>query len=179
MVHRNPVPAHNLPFQLVIVLRLHHLIALPEKRIGRLVFLFGVCLRVQIGLEDPVQCLRPQVSLAHGREHLDIKRAGMHIAGKLFPDQKDHMLVDHLHIIPLKEKEIPAFIVQRDLLPLVDPVGVDHDIAFPRLAEDLLQLHHRESPAFDQIPQDLAWPHGGQLVHIPHQHQPGPGRYCL
>ena len=178
MIHRYPVFTHDFPFQLIIVFRLHHLVPFPEQRGAGLILLLGGVLRVQIGLQNLIQCLHSQITLTHGRQHLDIKRPGLHISGKLFLNQQNHMLINNLDIAAFQEKEIPAFIIQRNLLAVIDFMGVDHDIAFPGLAENLFQLNYGKASAVYQITEHLSRPHRRKLVHIPHQNQPGSRRNC-
>ena len=57
-------------------------------------------------------------------------------------------------------------------LPRVHQVCVADDGALGRLAEDLGEADGGHRPAADQIGEQISRPHGGELIRVPHQHQP-------
>ena len=85
------------------------------------------------------------------------------------------MLIDHLYIASFQEKEIPAFIIQGNLLTGIYFMSVHNNVALSRLAEYFFQFHYGKSAAVNQVTKHLAGANGGKLVHIPHQYQPGAG----
>ena len=121
---------------------------------------------IQITLQYPVQRLAAQASLAHGGQHLNIKGIRLHVTRKLLPYQLYHMLIYDIYVISLQMEKIPGFVVQRNLLPIVDAVRIDNNVALRRLPENLIQPHHMELLGFNQIPQYAARPHAGKLVDI-------------
>ena len=72
------------------------------------------------------------------------------------------------------KQKVPAPFGQIHRLSGMDPVGVDNNVAFRRLPENMGQFHHIKRPGADHVFQHIARTHRGQLVHIPHQDQPCP-----
>ena len=75
--------------------------------------------------------------------------------------------------LPLKEK-VRLLLIEQGHLSLVHPVRVDHDAAFPLLAENVRKPHRGDHPALQNVPQDIPHAHRRQLVRVPHQDQPCP-----
>ena len=74
-----------------------------------------------------------------------------------------------------EEEEVPLVVGQLRGLSQIHRVGVADDGGLLRLAEHLPQKHRLHPPAADQVGEHVPRPHGGQLVRVPHQHQPGSG----
>ena len=55
---------------------------------------------------------------------------------------------------------------------------VDYNVALGGLTEDVGQLNHIEAAGFYNIPQYISRTHAGELVHIPHQNEPGAHVHC-
>ena len=81
-----------------------------------------------------------------GVSTLNIVAGGTHIPRQLVPYQLQHHIDDHIRVITLQKEEIPALIVQNNLLPRIDLVGVDNNVAGSCLTENFLQFHHRKTP---------------------------------
>ena len=107
------------------------------------------------------------------QEHLNVVGRRLHIRRQFFRDQLHHVLVDHRHAVAFQKKEVPALVIQPDLFPPVNPVGVHHDVALSRLAKNLLQPYYGERLRNDQIVQHLSRANAGELVDVPHQNQSG------
>ena len=129
--------------------------------------------RVQILLQHTVEPFHPQHAFSHGRQHLNVKRLGVHEFGQFFLNECQQHPNDNVGVIPFQEKEIHALIVQRHLLPPVDAVGIDDDITLGCLPENLCQPQYRKGLGTDDVFQHTARPHRGQLVHVTHHDEPG------
>ena len=71
--------------------------------------------------------------------------------------------------MPDQEKEVPVVLPQGRQLPPVDQMGVADDGALGRLPENGRQPHHGDSPAADEVGEQVPRPHGGELVRVAHQ----------
>ena len=80
-----------------------------------------------------------------------------------------------LPIPAAEEEEVSLVVGQLGRLAQVHRVGVADDGRLLRLAEHLPEEHRLHPAAADQVGEHVSRPHGGQLVRIPHQHQPGAG----
>ena len=140
------------------------------------IFPLSFCRGIEDALQDLVEPLDAQASPPHGGQDLDVLRSAAHIAGQHLPDQLDGVLVDDRDLVPLQEKEIPALVVHEQLVSLQDPVGVHDNIALTGLAEDMVEHDGPEGTGFDQVLQDTAGAHAGQLVDVADQDQPGADR---
>ena len=176
-VRPHAVPAADLPAQLIIVLRLHDLVAHPEQMIAEDFFRLPFGRRIKIALQDSVQAFDAQRSLAHRAEHLNIIRLRVNIGRKLPADKLDDAADDPVHIAAAEKKEVAAPVVKRDLLAPVDPVGVDDDIRAFRLTENPVQPHAGKGLRGDDVLQHRARTHGRKLVHIAHEDQPRTDRH--
>ena len=116
-----------------------------------LLFLLLVRSRIQIHLKDRIQPLHTQQSLAHRRQHLNIIRGGVHKFRKLLQDQLQCNINDLICLITFQEKEIHALIVQTDLFPPVNFVGIDNYVTGTGLAKNLFKLHRVKQPGIDDI----------------------------
>ena len=97
----------------------------------------------------------------------------MYVVRQLLLNQGDGCAYDSVGIVPSDKEEVLAAFCQVNRLSCIDFVCVDHNVALGGLAEDVGQLYHIEAAGFDNIPQYISRPHAGELVHIPHQDEPG------
>ena len=74
-------------------------------------------------------------------------------------------------VLAAQEKEVGTLVVQVGEAPLVDAVGVHDDGAPGGLAEDFGEADHGDPAAADEVGEEIARPHAGQLVRVAHQHQ--------
>ena len=74
-------------------------------------------------------------------------------------------------------EKIPALIVKRHRLAVIDLMRIYDDIALRRLPEDPLKLHDAETPRSDNIAQHIPRPHAGKLVYIPNENETRSDRY--
>ncbi|MGD9018439.1 MAG: hypothetical protein PVH30_13700 [Desulfobacterales bacterium] len=58
-------------------------------------------------------------------------------------------------------------------------MGIQHDIAFPGLPENVVQFDRRHRAGTDDIPQQVSGTHRWELVSIPHQEQNVPDGTAL
>ena len=141
-IYRNLISSEDFPLQLIIVFHLHHLISLTEKALPDFFFFFLLIWRIQIALKDLIQSFHAKKPLTHGSQNLDFIRLRINITWKFLLDQRDHNPNDNICIVSLQEKEIPAFIVDRNLFSAVDLMCIYYNITLGSLPEDLLQLHY-------------------------------------
>ena len=162
----------QLPFQLIIVSDLHDLVSLPKNSAGGFSLLLGRRRRVQISLQNPVETLDAKRSLSCRCQDLYLRRIRLYILRELFLHQSEHNSLYHPHILPFKEKEIPASIIRANGKPGMDPVCIDHDIAFLRLPENPGKHNNRKASGPYDVPEHTARSDARKLVLVTHQNQP-------
>ena len=166
---------HPLPGDLIVVLDLHDLVALPEEGFPKDVLRLAEGGGVQSLLEDLVQMFHPQDALFHGGKDLHVHQGlGGPQAAALLLTQGGDPLQYPLGGQYLFEDEIGFVVAQDRHLSLVDPVGIGDDAALGGLAKDLRQADHRKAAAFQAVPQHVSAAHRRQLIGVAHQQQPGP-----
>ena len=169
----NIITTPDFPLCLIIIFNLHNLVAHTENCLP----MFPLCLfsirRIQILLQNRIQTFYSQQPLPHRSQHLDIKWRCVYILWQFLPDQLNTDTDDHVGIIPFQEKEISAFIIQRNRFPTVDLVGVDNNITLRCLSENPVQPYHIACMRIDDIFQHTARTDTRKLVHIPHKDQTG------
>ena len=89
------------------------------------------------------------------------------------------MLINNIGVTSFQKKEIPAFIIQGQLLPRMDAVRIQDDITLPRLPEYFLQHHHWELLTVHDILQYLSRSYRRELIDVSHQDQPGSHHHRL
>ena len=161
------------PGEVVVVAYLHHLV--PQAEQGAVYF--DLRLAPGGGVDGLPQVLvqlhGAQLPLAAGAQHLDVRDAGIAVAaGQAHAAQGDNQLGGLLGVLLGQEEEVAVVAAQVGQFALHNAVGAHDDEALLGLAENLLELHRGEQAGGNQIPQDVARPHAGQLVVIPHQNQP-------
>ena len=129
LLHRNSVFSPDFPFHLVIILGLHHFVALTEPVFSLLMLLLGGRGGIQVFLKNLVQPLHSQQPFPHRGQHLNLRGFGPHIGRQLLANQLNDNADDHICVIPLQEEKVPALIVQNNLLTAVDLMSVDYNIA--------------------------------------------------
>ena len=166
------------PFQLIVVLDVHHLVALAEDALAVLNFGLFWAGRVEGGLQHGVEGDHAARALLGGRKHLDgVQGIGaFHVGRQPAAAKLHHRAGGILGIGVALEKEIAVFLVQHRHFAMVDGVGVAHDQAAFALAEDLVEPHRGDHPAAQDIAQHVARAHGGQLIGVAHQDQPRAAR---
>ena len=166
-----PEPSAHLPFKLVIVFDLHDLVASSNEQFSMPVFRFSGAGRIQLVLKDLIQSFHSQQALSCRRKDLQLLPWGIHVRRKLVLHKIDHVPDDPVCVISFQEEKVPAFIIRPDMLAVIDLVRIDHDIAFHRLPEYVIQPDDLHRPGFDDIPQYTAGSHGWQLAGISDQDQ--------
>ncbi len=163
------------PGKLIIVSDLHDLVSLTEYRFP-VAFLFPEgCRRIQYALQLCIEMIHTDHSLPHGRQDLDIlQRIIIPIPGQSAGQQVDQGLQDIFRLLPAVQKEVLVFYIENRQFSVIDPMGIQNDHAFPRLAKDLGQLDDTDDSALDDILQNVAGSHRRELVHIADQDQAGP-----
>src|SRR5262249_21216188 len=134
--------------------------------------------RVQHFLEAAVQIACPQLRAVHRGQHLDVLEGiETEAGGDALPDQPDHPVHNRFRTAGLDDVEIAGLVlrVRFGNLPLVYQVGGPDNAALSRLAKNLGQTDDGDSPRGDDVGQDRARPHTGELVHVTDQHQARPG----
>ena len=83
-IYRQTKPGTDFPFQLIIILYLHHFVSFTEQPSVNLPFrLFFVC-RVQVFLKDHIHSFYSQKSFSCRCHHLDLIGMCLHILRQLF-----------------------------------------------------------------------------------------------
>src|SRR5699024_9426334 len=121
--------------------------------------------------------LYTQKSLSHRRENLDFIRGSLHISRQFFLDQSDHNADDHIGVVSFQEEKVSAFIVKNYRNPLIDLMGVYHNITLRSLPENLYQFYNGKTAGGNNIFQHTSRSYAGKLIHISHQDQAGTGNY--
>ena len=168
----------NFPFELVIVFNLHYLIAHPEQSSVYLPLCPAFLRRIQIPLEDSVQSFYSQKTFPCRCHHLNFIGMSMNISGQLFLNQHDDNPDNCICILPPQEEKVPAFIIQNNRLSGINLMSIHYNVTFSRLTENPGKDDHREPLRRNNIFQHTARPHRRELVHIPHQNQPGSRHNC-
>ncbi|CAN4049907.1 Aminotransferase class V domain-containing protein, partial [Dysosmobacter welbionis] len=163
------------PYHVVVVFRLHDPVSGAEQPLSPLDLPFVRRRRVQRRLKTAVQILRAAGPLPGGRQHLDLVRRDAHVVRQPGFAQLHHRGEGPLPIPAAEEEEVSLVVGQLGRLAQVHRVGVADDGRLLRLAEHLPEEHRLHPAAADQVGEHVSRPHGGQLVRIPHQHQPGAG----
>ena len=168
-----------LPFELIVVARLHHLVALTEGRVAANALVFVGSGRVELRLQHLVEHPHAAVALFGRGEHL-------HLLHRVKAKEVRQARRAEAHDLSggvrrrggaLKE-EIAALRVQPRRLAVVDAVRVVDDHALFVLAEDLRQLHRRDGAAVQDIAQHVARAHAGQLIAVADHDQPRARHQC-
>ena len=132
--------------------------------------------RIEILLQDPVERLHTERTLAHRRKHLNIKHSSIDIFGQFFCYQQNHMLVDYIDIIPLQKEKILTFIIQLDRLSLINKMCIHYNVALTSLPENFWQHHSSNTLTLHQVLQNLSRTNRRELVPVTNHHQPRTGR---
>ena len=155
----------------IIVARLHHLVADPENLAGHRQFALAARRRIQRLLQEFVQVFHAAGQSVHRRQHLHVAADIHALAGQFVPAQLDHQGRRRFIVGDLPQLELPRAAHVREPAA-IDAVGVKNDRALPRLAENLGQPHHRRRFRPDDILQHRPRAHRRQLVDVADQHHP-------
>ena len=162
------LPANAVPDDLVVIPHLHHLIAHPEHPGGALELGFALLLRVEQVLQLHIQRLGAGGSQLGGAEHLNIPDRVKPIApGQAGGDKIAHQFLCRI-AVRFQKEEIVCLAALLQRLTADDVVGVFHNKAASGLPEDLVQADGGHQPGADDLPQNVAGPHAGQLIGIAH-----------
>ena len=164
-----------LPDHIIIIPGLHDPVPYPEHPLPPQDLPLAGCPGVQRLLQEPVQVDGAAGPLPGGRQHLDLLRRDVHIVRQAGLAQLQRRRHRPLGVPAAKEEEISLIPLQVRAFAQIDPVGVADDGGLLRLPEHLPEKHSLDLFAADQVGKHISRPHGGQLVRIPHQHQPGAG----
>ena len=162
-----------LPDHVVVIPGLHDPVPYPEHPLPPQDLPLAGCPGVQRLLQEPVQVDGATRPLPGGRQHLDLLRRDVHIVRQAGLAQLQHRRHRPLGVPAAKEEEISLIPLQVRGFSQVHPVGVADDGGLLRLPEHLPEKHSLDLFAADQVGKHISRPHGGQLVRISHQHQPG------
>ena len=127
------------------------------------ILLFPLFRRIQVFLQNVIECFRTECALAHRRQHLNICRLCIHIPWQLVSDQLHHVFINDIHVISFQEKEILTAVVQRQHFAPVNSVRIHDNIAFLCLPEYFLQHNCRKTSAVNEIVENLPGPHAWKL----------------
>ena len=174
----DPVSSADLPFHLVVILYLHHLIPLTEQTVPDGFFLLCLFRRIQISLQNLVQAFHTKKALPHRSQNLNFKWFGIYIFREFLLDQCDHYTYDNVCIISFQKKEIPAFVIDLYRFPTVDLMRIYDNIALRSLTENLGQLYYRKASAVNDISQHISRSYTWKLILISDQDQPGSCGHC-
>ena len=155
-IHRQSILGCDLPFKLIVILDLHHLVAHAEFVIAIFFFRFSRLRWIQILLQNTVQPFHSQQSFPHRCEYLDIIWFCIDIFGKLLLDQCQQNTDDHIRILSFQEEEIPAFIIQKNRFSPVDLMCIYHNITLLCLSENPGQHDNRKTFRCDEILQNTS-----------------------
>ena len=162
------LPANAVPDDLVVVPHLHHLIAHPEHPGGALELGLALLLRVEQVLQLHIQRLGAGGSQLGGAEHLNIPdRVKAITPGQTGGDKIAHQFLRRI-AVRFQKEEIVCLTALLQRLTADDVVGVLHNKAAFGLPEDLVQADGGHQPGADDLAQNVAGPHAGQLVGIAH-----------
>ena len=167
-----------LPDHIVVIPGLHDPVPYPEHPLAPQDLPLAGGLGVQGLLQKPVQIHGAAGTLSGGGQHLDLVRRDVHIVRQAGAAQLQHRGHRPLGVPAAEEEEIPLVPFQFRGFSQVHPVGVADDGGLLRLPEHLPEKHRFDLLAADQVGKHVARPHGGQLVRVSHQHQPGAGPQC-
>ena len=161
------------PHHIVVVAHLHDPIPHPEHDGAELPLRLFRGGGIQHRLQGLVQIGRAGQVFPCGGKHLNLVRRDAHALGQTAGTKVQNGLHRCLSVVSSQEEEVAAAPVgQRRQLPLIHQVGVHHDGRLLSLPENLRQPHHGHNSRADQVVKELPRPHAGQLVRVPHQHQP-------
>ena len=169
--HAEGAVEHPSGTLVVVVTQLGDLVAGPEHPPAMTAFRLPVPEGGQFLLQQEVEVARARRAAAHRCEHLDVApriqaELGRDAAGGHIDGERGGLL----GVLTREEEEI-RIAAQPGELPGVDPVGVDDDAGLLRLTEDPGQPHPRNGGGRQQVPQHLASPDRGKLVHVADQQQ--------
>ena len=165
------------PEDIVVVFHLHDPVPRAEDPVSEAALPLVLPGRVQGLLKDLIETFGPRPPAAGGREHLDLVGGDAQPFGQTAAAQVHHRVQRSLGVPADHEEKVVVVAPQVGGNPLIDHVGVADDVALGGLPEDLGQTHRGDHPAADQVGEEVARTHGGQLVRVPHQHQPAvPGQ---
>ena len=159
------------PEDVIVVLHLHHPVPRTEDPVSEAALPLALRRRIESGLEGLVEDCGAGAPAAGGGEDLNLVRGDPHPLGQPAAAQVYDGLHGQLGVPAAEEKEVAVVFSQVGEFPGVYHVGIADDGALGGLAEDLRQTDHGHRPAADQVGEQIARPHRGQLVRVPHQHQ--------
>ena len=158
------------PFQVIVILDLHDLVAFPENLFAVLKLCFVSIGRIKKCLEFPVQKLHAQGAFAGRTEHLDLQPVTADIRRQLLCDQGSYRCRDALRLTaPDKQKVLTSFGKVYRLSP-IDPVRVEDDIRLGRLTENPCQPDSFKTSGIDHIAEHIACADTWQLVGVAYQY---------
>ena len=161
----------------VVVARLHHLVADPEDPTGMRGFQLAARRRVQRRLQQLVQVFHAAGQAVHRRQHLHVPSDIDPFAWQFIAADPHYQLSGGGIVSHLPQLKI-ARAAHIGKLTAIDPVGVHYDLALAGLAKNLSQPHHRRCFRTDDIFQHRPRPHRRQLVDIADQYHPAAVRHC-
>ena len=171
LIYAYPVLTGYLPFEAVIILYLHHLIALTKDHIAALVFLLGIRRRIQILLEHGIQRLYSQVSLPHGCKYLQLVRLYLEFPRQFIAYELNYVLKYHIGPVCPKQEEIPVLYIQIGMNAFVYLMRVYDDVALFRLSEYLFKIDNGKTVRKYHILKDRTRTYARKLVYIPDQYE--------
>ena len=155
----------------VVVPKLHHPVAFAERKRpahqpGRMGAVFAQRL-----LEAIVEVVGAERIAPHGGQDLHVgKRIEAELAGDALGHEFDYALDAGFGVVDAHKVEVALAMADFQGLPGVDVVGVAHDKPRLVLAENHIEPRAGDFARGDEVAQDIAGAHAGELIGIANHH---------
>ena len=168
------------PYNVIIILDLHDLVALAENPCTEFKFVFFRRRRIHHLLQRTVEIHRTELTLFGRAYNLNVGDGIIAVCFRKTARIKlYHRIGGGKQIFPLQEEKVPVGDVQFGILPFNYPVSIRDNQAFECLTEYPCQLDNRQKTAGDNIVKHISRSYGRKLIAVADKHKTAPERQSV